>query len=377
MADAVRRAITTATIATAGRMHNHPTAYQPRSRLKRVVLPVGALVLLAILLGGYCIYWRIVAGQLQTGIEAWAAQQRALGNEIAFEWDGVGGFPFRFAASFRNPAIRWHDPRADIAWKGAALDAEMAPWNLHEIRVRSDGRHDASLRAADSASEWRLAAGGLAGTVALQGGGALRGFAMALQQPDLTLPDGRLVESTRATLVLDLPETPPVDFRMPLAHVALGLDGMALPSGTRLLTADPVETLSVDATIKGPMPPAPLKDALAAWRDAGGAMELNGFGFAQGPLALTGNATLALDADLQPEGAGTVTATGLADAVELLIRDGLIPPDRALAARATAKALEKPGPDGKPQATIGLSLQNRTLRFGPVPLLTLQRIAWR
>jgi hypothetical protein len=358
-------------------MHNHPAAYQPRSRLKRVVLPVGAFVLLAVLVGGYCVYWRTVAGQLQAGIETWAAQQRALGNDIAFEWDGIGGFPFRFAATFRDPAIRWHDPRADIAWKGAALDAEMAPWNLHEIRVRSDGRHDASLRPAAGASEWWLAAAGVAGTVELQGGGgALRGFAMALQQPDLTLPDGRLVESTRATLALDLPETPPADFRMPLAHVALGLHSMTVPSGTRLLTADAVETLSVDATIKGPMPPAPLKDALAAWRDAGGVMELNGFGFAQGPLALTGNATLALDPDLQPEGAGTVTVTGLSEAVELLIRDGLIPPDRALAARATAKALEKPGPDGKPQATVGLSLQNRTLRFGPVPLLTLQPIAW-
>ena len=371
MADAGRRTITTAT-----RMHNHPAAYQPRSRLKRVLLPVGALILLAVLVGGYCAYWRIVAGQLQAGVEAWAAQQRALGNEIAFGWDGIGGFPFRFAATFRDPAIRWHDPRADIAWKGAVLDAEMAPWNLHEIRVRADGRHDASLRAVDGASKWRLAATGLAGTVALQGGGALRGFSVVLQQPDLALPDGRAVASARATLALDLPETPPVDFSMPLAHVALGLHGMALPPGTRLLTADAVETLSFDATLKGPMPPAPLKDALAAWRDAGGIMELNGFGFAQGPLALTGNATLALDPDLQPEGAGTVTATGLGDAVELLIRDGLIPPDRALAARATAKALEKPGPDGKPQATVGLSLQNRTLRFGPVPLLTLQRIAW-
>ncbi|HEX6121394.1 MAG TPA: DUF2125 domain-containing protein [Dongiaceae bacterium] len=371
LADAGRRTIT-----IAGRMHNHPAAYQPRSRLKRVVLPVGAFILLVVLAGGYCVYWRSVAGQLQAGIDAWTAQQRALGNEVAFEWDGIGGFPFRFAATFRNPAIRWHDPRADIAWKGAALEAEMAPWNLHDIRVRSDGLHDASLRPADGASEWRLAAAGLAGTVELNGNGALRGVNAMLQQPNLTLPDGRLAASARATLGLDFPEAPPTDFRMPLAQVALGLKDLALPAGTRLLTADAVEILSLDATLKGPMPPAPLKDALAAWRDAGGVMELNGFGFAQGPLVLTGNATLALDPDLQPEGAGTVTATGLGDAVELLIRDGLIPSDRALAVRATVKALEKPGPDGKPQATIGLSLQNRTLHFGPVPLLTLQRIAW-
>ena len=30
----------------------------------------------------------------------------------------------------------------------------------------------------------------------------------------------------------------------------------------------------------------------------------------------------------------------------------------------------------QPQATVGLSLQNRTVSFGPVPLLALQPIEW-
>ena len=301
---------------------------------------------------------------------------RALGNEVAFEWDGIGGFPFRFAATFRHPAIRWHDPRADFTWSGGALDAEMAPWNLRRIGISSARRQDAAVRPAGEPSEWRLSITGLSGTVMLRASGALASLTAELRQPDLTEPNGIVLASAGAKLALDLPEAPPSDFRSPLAHVALGARSLALPPGTRLLTADPIENLSVDATVKGPIPTAPVQEALAAWRDAGGVMEVNGFGFAQGPLRLTGNATLALDPELQPEGAGTVTAAGLGETVELLIRDGIIPPDRAPAARATARALEKPGPDGKPQATIGLSLQNRTLRFGPVPLLTLQPIDW-
>jgi|SoiMetStandDraft_5_1073268.scaffolds.fasta_scaffold41409_2 hypothetical protein len=371
MADAVRRTIT-----TADRMHNHPTAYQPRSKLKQVFLLVGAVVLLAALVGGYYAYWRFVAQQLQAGVEAWAGQQRALGNEVAFEWDGISGFPFRFVATFRDPAIRWHAPREDVAWKGAAVRAEMAPWNLRRIEIKSNGQHDAALRLLDDGSEWRLATTGLTGAIDLHGSGALKGFTVALQQPDLTLPNGTPLSSAAATIALDQPETPPTDFNMPLGRVALDVRNMALPPSTRLLTEDPVDALSVDATIKGPMPLAPLKAALVAWRDAGGVVDLRHFAFAQGPLGLTGNATLALDPDLQPEGAGTVTSTGLGDAIEILIRDGLIPPDRALAARATVKALEKPGPDGKLQATIGLSLQNRTVSFGPVALFALQPIAW-
>jgi len=371
MADAGRRTITTAAC-----MHNHPTAYQPRSKLKQVFLLIGVLVVLAVLAGGYFAYWRYVAQQLEAGVEAWATEQRALGNEVAFAWDGISGFPLRFEATFRDPAIRWRGPREEGTWTGATLHAEMAPWNLRRIEVRSDGHHDASLRLAGDPAAWRVAATGFAGSIDLHDSGLLRGFTLALQQPDVTLPDSTALAGAAATVMLDQPETPPTDFNMPLARVTLDLRGLALPPGTRLVTEDAVEALSFDATINGPMPLAPLKDALTAWRDAGGAVELNSFAFTQGPLAAAGNATLALDAALQPEGAGTITTTGLSEALEILIRDGLIPSDRALIARTTAKALEKPAPDGRLQATVGLSLQNRTVSFGPVPLFALQPIEW-
>jgi hypothetical protein len=359
-------------------MHNRQPSDRPRLEAgitgKQALALLGALVLLAALAGAYYAYWRSVARQLEEGVLAWVGEQRALGNDVAFAWDGIGGFPFRFAATFRDPAIRWATPRGVIAWRGAAVRAEMAPWNLRRIAVRSNGQHDASLRLQD-APEWRVAATGLAGSITLHGGG-LRGFTLALQQPDLTLPGGGVLAGAGATLMLDLPATPPADYSMPLARVALDARSVALPAGTRLLTEDPIETLTLDATIKGPMSLAPLKEALAAWRAAGGVVELGTFAFTQGPLGLGGNATLALDADLQPEGAGTVTSTGLGEAVEILVRDGLIPPDRALVARATAKALEKPGPNGRLEATIGLSLQNRTVSFGPVPLFAVPPIVW-
>jgi len=371
MADAMRRTIT-----TAARMHNRPPGPSGILGTRGKLGLIAAVVLLAVLIAAYGAYWRYVAQQLEIGVVAWAEQQRALGNQVAFAWDGIGGFPFRFSATFRDPAILWHTPRGDVAWKGAALDASMAPWNLRAIAIRSAGRHDASVRMVGDASDWRLSTTGFEGNVTLHDSGALQGINVALQQPDATLADGTTLSGERASFLLDLPATPPADFNAPLGRVALDVKRLALPAGTRLLTEDPVDSLTVDATVKGPVPPTPLKDALAAWRDAGGVVELHNFGFAQGPLAVSGNATLALDANLQPEGAGTVTTSGLSSALEILIKDGLIPPDRALAARATVRALEKPGADGRPQATLGLSLQNRTVSFGPVPLAKLQRIEW-
>lgn len=349
-------------------------ARSPSPRRGRAILLAVALVLLAALLAYYA-YWRIAAQQLEAGIEAWAEQERARGNEVAFAWDGIGGFPLRFAATFHGPALRWHGPRGEIEWRGTTLSAAMAPWNLRRIEVQSADAHDAALRTAGG-GEWRVGATGLGGTIALHGTGALRSATIALQQPDLTLPDGAVLSSAAATVIVEQPATPPADYTMPLARLALEARSIALPDGTRLLTEDPVEALSFDATVKGPVPMAPLTDALAAWRDAGGVIDLTSFAMQQGALKLSGNATLALDAALQPQGAGTVTASGLEEAVEILIRDGLIPPDRALVSRATVKALQKEDPDGTREATFGLSLQNRTVSFGPVPLFALQPIEW-
>lgn len=355
-------------------MHNRPTTPRSRRRLAGGLLIL--VVLLAALSAGYYAYWRYVARQLAAGVEQWASDQRAQGGDVKFVWSGISGFPFAFSARFHQPQLRLRLPGGELEWNGSFLAAEMSPWNLRSVRVASPAQHVVRLRRDGSHGEWRLIVAGLSGTVWFFDTGALREVLATLQLPDLTLPDGLALAARDAEMRLQLPEEPPADYSMPFAAAGVKLSHLLPPPGVRLLTEEPVANVAFDATVKGPVPIAPLRDALAAWRDAGGVVEFGSFAFAQGPLALSGNATVALDRDLQPEGAGTVTATGLSDAVAILIRDGRIPADRALMARTTAKALEKPGADGRPQATFGLSLQNRAVSFGPVPLLAVPRIEW-
>lgn len=367
-------------------MHNH----QPRNRAIPK-LAIGALLLLIVIGGGYYAYWRYVAAQLTMGIERWTADQRAFGSQVEYSWSGIGGFPFAFQARFEQPKLHLRLVGAEVDWQGSDLMAEMSPWNLQEVRIASTGEHNLWLQALEQPGQWRLATIGFTGEIGFFGDGGLREIAAELAQPDAALPDGLAIAAGQAKLRLSLPEIPPVDYAMPFAGIALELSRLVLPAGTRLLTTDPVEYASIDATIMGPMAvplvqaldqsmpqPAPpsLAQVLAAWRDSGGDVEVQSFNFAQGPLSLTGEATLALDGNLQPLGAGTVTAGGLSEAVEILLRDGLIPAERALVARATAKALERTGDDGKPQAKFALSLQNQTVSFGPAPLLQVPPIVW-
>lgn len=379
---AMRRKIT-----TTARMHNHPTWLTPHRKRLLIVGFLGLCAVGAIYYG----YWRYVAAQLTRGIETWAADQRAFGNQVDFAWDGIGGFPFSFRATFRQPALRLRQSGAEIAWQGSDLTAETSPWNLRTIRFSSAGENNLWLQTLQQQGQWRLATIGLAGEFSIHRNGALDEVHAELSQPDASLPGGVAVAASHATLGLAMPETAPVDYSQPFARITLDLAQAVLPQGTRLLTADPIDQASLDATIRGPLaaplaqaldqsqpppPPPSLTQILSAWRDAGGDVEVKHFSFAQGPLAASGEATLALDGDLQLLGAGTVTTTGLSDAVEILLNDGLIPADRALVARATVQALERLGEDGKKQAKFALSVQNRTVSFGPAPLLTLPPIVW-
>jgi hypothetical protein len=375
------------TITTAESMHNHPARLTATHRR----LLIGALLGLCVAAGAYYAYWRYVATQLTAGIETWAADQRAMGNQADFAWAGIGGFPFAFRAEFQQPVLRLRLAGAELAWQGSDLIAEMSPWNLRKIRLASAGEHNLWLQALQQSGQWRLATIGFKGEATFHGNGALAELSATLEQPDAALPGGQAVAAGQAGFALSLPETPPVDYTQPFAGLTLDLARVVLPRGTRLLTTDPIDQASLAATIMGPMiaaltqtldptlpqpPPPSITQLLSAWRDAGGDVEVQSFRFAQGPLTASGEATLALDSELQLLGAGTVTTLGLRDAVEILLADGIIPAERALVARATVKALERVGDSGKAEAKFALSLQNRTLSFGPAPLLVLPPIAW-
>jgi hypothetical protein len=368
------------TITTGDPMHNRTSGNRAIPKLV-----IAGLVLLVLLLGGYTAYWFTVAAQLKAGVEDWAAYQRAQGNQVQFVWDGIEGFPFAFKARFQQPQLLLKGPAGAFDWSSGFLGAEMPPWDLQTVSFSSPAQQVARLRRDGQAGEWRLiAAAGIDGTLSYAANGALRELQMTLRMPDVTRPDGAALAAGEAGFRVLMPDVAPRDYTEPFATIEGEVTKLLLPDGTRVVTADPVEKLAFNAVINGPisvpvdygMAP-PLTEILAGWRDRGGDIVVKSFTFAQGPLTMGGEATLALDPDLQPLGAGTVTATGLSETVEILLHDGLIPAERAQLARSTAQALERLGESGKKEAKFALSLQNRVVSFGPVPLFTLAPIDWQ
>jgi hypothetical protein len=292
----------------------------------------GLAAALLVLGAAYAGYWHYVAGRLEAGIADWVRQQQDLGNEIRFAEGEIGGFPFFFRRDFGAASLK-SAGSAPVELAAAALVAEMRPWDLNKVVF--------SARAA-------ALTGGEGSYRAAEIGGSV-----------------------------DIPAAPPADYRQPWLGFDVTLLEVTLPAGRRALTAEPVAKLAAQGAVMGPVPQAgDLRTALAGWAAAGGVLELKGFAFAQAPLELAGEGTLALDDALQPLGALTIRAQGLPETIVLLERDGLMDAQSARTATLMANGLAKADDAGRPTVAVSLSLQDGYLWLGPVRLAPLPPIGW-
>ncbi|WP_374384788.1 DUF2125 domain-containing protein [Dongia sp.] len=289
-------------------------------------------VLLLLICGGYTGYWFYVAGRLQTGIEAWIAQQRAAGIELTLAEGGIGGFPLAFRRDFGAAKLALAGP-APLGVETSSLVAEMRPWNINQIRF--------------TAVSAKLAA------------------------------TPGLYQAAELSGEIGIPKAPPTDYHQPFIGFDLAAQDVTLPDGPRAVAASPIETLAVQGAVMGPVPQAAnLTEALAGWSAAGGVLEIKSFTFVQAPLNAAGDGTLALDQNLQPIGALAVHAYGVAETLAQLEQDGLIDPNQAKTAKLIVGGLAKPDDTGKPRFDVSLSLQDGHLWLGPVKLARLPSFNW-
>jgi hypothetical protein len=357
----------------------------PRRRLViRLLLP---LCLAVLLIAAYAIYWWQVARQLETGIAAWADEQRAQGAVVQYQGGKVRGFPFAFTADFADISLLGRWSGTNLSARTADLHLTLSPLNLTSIRFTADGPVTIILPeiALDTGSKAtpgaRLTARRAAGQVDLRNGLLA---ALSVDAGRSKLDNGQsAIELGSLHLGLALPASPPAGFNDPAAEIALAATNIDLPAGPAELLPGPILQAGLQGTIKGPLQPPDsdqtahsVTEILTHWRDIGGVLDVARFDFAQGPLSLTGSGTFALDQNLQPLGASKVTATGLSELIDLMIARGQIVGKDAQTAKMVVAGLAKPGANGRPEVTLSFSIQDSIVSFGPLRLLRLAPIPW-
>lgn len=347
---------------------------RPRARSGRRLWFALAMLLLS-LGAGYTGWWLYAASQLRDATLAWIADRRAEGWRLEHGDVTRRGFPMTIGLQFDKAAVGV--PGRAWAWSASRVLLSTPVLGTSSLQLRIEG--DQTIEFADSSSgrsgqryfgkadqfAFDLAPGGWVpnGHLAVRDlafAGEDSGGSFALARLDLvSRGDPAAADPSVSTYALELTAA---DLRMP--------EGAAIP------LCPHVKDLALDAKLLGRLDPEPWPASLARWRDDGGAVEARRLSLACGPLAVEGEGTFALDPAGQPIGAMTARIEGYEAALDELTKDGVIPPHTAATTKILLRALARTRGEGVPVLIAPVSIQDRTVSVGPVPLLRFNPVGW-
>ena len=351
------------------------------------VLPIVAISVIVVVLvgvGAFTAYWFFAIATLEERVAGWIEQREAEGWRIDHREAVRSGFPTMLRLTLADGSIAapagwsWASPSTEISlpvfagWEGRAAPVDVAFAGDQRIRL-SPAETGPTIVAHGDRLVARVTAAGWLPT----GTFAADNLVVAAADGGPPLVFGR-IDATSTGNPAEAAAADHASFDLSVVAQAL-----TLPRSLALALGDRVERLDIEARLMGSLAPPPWPEAIAHWRDAGGTIEVTRLGLAYGPLELSGDGTLALDEAGDVIGAFSITAQGLAPALAALADRGAIPADIAAAARfvlGPPAAGNAPGPgtakSGGASVTVPVSIQNRVVFLGPLPIARLPAPPW-
>jgi hypothetical protein len=334
----------------------------------------GLMILAALLLigGGYTAFWFLVAQRIEAGIVDWAQSQRADKIDVSWQRVRVSGYPVAFRVDLDSAALRDRAITPSPELHVPVLSGTARPWNFADWRLAAPDGFTADLAAAGRGTPAKLIAQSADGVVSI---GPEDGWTLRLTLGETTVEAGApvLVGSARATLTV--PPRPSPGHADPATALAVEASRIKLPAAIAPF-GDTIDELDFIAAEKGAIPSGKLADAVAAWRDAGGKIELDNLRLKWGALDATATGTIGLDQELQPASGFSAAIKGYDQILSALVQNGQMRASDAGLARIALTFLAKAGPDGKPEIRTAFTIQNGEMFLGPARLGKTPRITW-
>jgi Uncharacterized protein conserved in bacteria (DUF2125) len=353
-------------------------------RRKRLI---ALAVLPAMLLAGDFVYWQITVRHLRSGFESWAAIARASGWDIRHGPVIATGWPDAAGLRIENLTVTASDVlrRNGMDMGGVRLD--RITWGSDVVLLRAGLTQPGKLEITPIGLH----------PLRLNDGAPIP---IAADHLRLRLilprkPSTSTIDIDAVTLTAAIPGFGPLSAGQLNAHVDLkpgierdqaaiafsgSVQALILPASVHWGLAHEVGEIELEGVLNGPLPPANgprLAGRVTSWRDEGGSLELHRLMVDWGDVKLDATATLALDDELQPMGAGTGKITGYGVALNALAADGVLTRSAATAAKAVLALLATTPAEGQPEEVeVPLTLQFRTLSVRQVPLLRLPELDW-
>jgi hypothetical protein len=328
---------------------------------KQGFLSIAILLALAALAGGWALWWRVAAGQFATSIDLWIAARKAEGYKIEALRDPVGGFPLRLRTRIAAPAAAAGD--GSWSWAGPDLAIEAPAWSPLRIAFAMPGAHQVVAKD----HRYEVQAKTADGLLSLATDGRLDRLTLTVDRISAQEEGKPVATIDRLHALFGEPA------RDPAAAVAASLtfdiaaETITLAPDPRLALGPIIDHIGASGRLEGPPPRGLDAASLDAWRDAGGAIDLDLMAFAWGPFKLSGNGTFSLDDQLRPLAAATTAVQGAPETLQALADAGLMKAnDAKLAALGLALLADSQG-----RVNLPLTAQDGQLSSGPIKLIPL------
>ncbi len=344
---------------------------------------IWATAALAVAVGGHTLLWRWAVGTVSDQFALWETQQRALGLTVTTGTPTRAGWPL--AAQLIIPqahvADAPHGSAQSFSWTGDRVVIGVALLHPRTLVISAEGTQHLHF---GTGPDLPFTADTLRAVVPLEPGAPARVIDIRASNLRAGLPLGGESGAgglTIALLSLHAESKPAAAQGEPAISFAGSAQDIGLPMpppGHSWALGPRIASISIEGAVDGPLPRATDPVAKASgWRDGGGTLEITRLAIGWGPLGLNGNATLALDEHMQPMGTATAHIVGQAEALDALAANGAISQRTALAAKAVLGLMAKePEGGGEPQVDVPLTLQDRKLAMGRIPLAVLPELIW-
>jgi hypothetical protein len=339
------------------------------------IVPLAGVLLLV---AAHFAIWRYASGQLDAGLATWIAQRRAAGWTVGMGTPEHGGWPLSATLTVPDVKLQGGDPDipGGLAWSTERLAMQVDLLSPGTLQLHADGAQH--LRLADL-PDVAYTADSLVALLPLEAETPPHAVSMTIRNLRAGLPDVDAAANLTVGLVqFDGAIKPAAPAGEAALTYRLSSEAIALPAVRSWALGSRISSLSIEGAVDGPVPSARgLVPRATAWRDGGGTLEVKHLALGWGPLGLSGAATLALDARLQPMGTGSVRLVGYAASLDALAAGHVLTANTVVAAKAVLSLLASVPEDGGPaEVEVPLTLQDRTLAMRQVPLVRLPELIW-
>lgn len=352
-----------------------PSGSEPPKRRLWLTLTVGVVGLLA---AGWTVAWQVTAMMTEAALDRWMDDRRAMGERLLHTGKPMlDGFPLEVRFRIQDPV--WESVQGPQRITLAASVIAVANTPLAPTRLRIETPEDitATVDTPDGileiTGEQLLAELDIGATTVTAGEGLVTGLIATDPAGETVGTLDRLSLSMAPPAESESSQLTPISRKARAAAVPVSV---MLDIGiTRLTLSDRFEVpfegaadLDARVAVEGPVPQLD-PTSLALWRDQGGVFDIRSVSLRWGTMALVGDGTFGLDPMLRPEGAATVSASGLPGVIDRVVDMGRMKRQHAaflkLALIAGAKTPEDGGP---PRVTLPLTIQRGVVSLGPAPI---------